>query len=59
VILLEKTANSLRQQGLLVLSSRQVPPGDSGLALGQTWLALRHLEQSPELQYDVMGRGND
>ena len=41
VLLLNQTAALLRQNGLTVLTNRQVPPGDGGLALGQTWLALR------------------
>ncbi len=42
VLLLEKSAALLRQNGLTVLTNRRVSPGDGGLALGQAWLGLEY-----------------
>lgn len=55
VLLLEKTVDLLRQAGLTVLTNRQVPPGDGGLALGQTWIASRMIAAMAGSQPQVTG----
>ncbi|AYH46188.1 carbamoyltransferase HypF [Azoarcus sp. DN11] len=42
-ILSQRLAAALRRQGLDVLQARTLSPGDAGLALGQAWVAMHHL----------------
>jgi hydrogenase maturation protein HypF len=36
---------NLEQRGIAVLAPMQLPPDDSGIALGQAWVAMQTLEQ--------------
>ncbi|MEN6559104.1 MAG: carbamoyltransferase HypF, partial [Thermoguttaceae bacterium] len=44
VVLLEKVRARLSDEGFLVYTQSQTPPGDGGLSLGQAWLALQSLQ---------------
>jgi len=42
--LLQQLSRPLQAKGIHVLTARQLSPGDSGLSLGQAWVAIHHLE---------------
>lgn len=42
-ILSQRLSAALRARGLIALEAQRLSPGDAGLALGQAWVALHHL----------------
>ena len=45
-LLLAQLTSALQPHGISVLTARQLSPGDSGLSLGQAWVAIHHLERT-------------
>ena len=43
-LLLRQLTSLLQPHGISVLSARQLSPGDSGLSVGQAWVAMRYLQ---------------
>ncbi|MDO8346493.1 MAG: carbamoyltransferase HypF [Rugosibacter sp.] len=44
--LLQQLSQILQKNNIQVLTARQLSPGDSGLSLGQAWVALHHSERN-------------
>ncbi|BAL26077.1 hypothetical protein [Azoarcus sp. KH32C] len=44
-ILSQRLGAALREHGLTVLEAQRLSPGDAGLALGQAWVAIHHLNE--------------
>jgi hydrogenase maturation protein HypF len=44
-LLLRQLTERLRDRDIEVLTARRLSPGDSGLSLGQAWVAIRHLQE--------------
>jgi hydrogenase maturation protein HypF len=44
-ILAQRLGAALRARGLTVLEAQRPSPGDAGLALGQAWVAIHHLNE--------------
>jgi hydrogenase maturation protein HypF len=44
--LLQHLSRALKAKNIQVLETRQLSPGDSGLSLGQAWVAMHRMEES-------------
>jgi hydrogenase maturation protein HypF len=44
-LLLRRLSAPLSERGIQVLAAARLSPGDSGLSLGQAWVAIRHLQE--------------
>ena len=44
-LLVNRLTELLRERDIDVLTARRISPGDSGLSLGQAWVAVRHLQE--------------
>ena len=44
-LLVQRLTELLHERDIEVLTARRISPGDSGLSLGQAWVAVRHLQE--------------
>lgn len=44
-LLVRRLTELLHERDIEVLTARRISPGDSGLSLGQAWVAVRHLQE--------------
>lgn len=44
-LLVQRLTESLHERDIEVLTARRISPGDSGLSLGQAWVAVRYLQE--------------
>ncbi len=44
-LLVQELANLLHERNIDVLTARRISPGDSGLSLGQAWVAVQHFRE--------------
>ena len=44
-LLAQRLTEWLHERDIEVLTARRISPGDSGLSLGQAWVAIRHLQE--------------